>query len=82
MSAAAWYEELKSGPGWSRLLAQRGTQLAVIALLAALAIDCALIDLTAKSGGKRVWDLLGRAEPQPCVTAYTISLGPPDRMAA
>ena len=43
MSAAAWYQELKSGPGWSRLLAQRGAQLAVIALLAALAIDCALI---------------------------------------
>jgi general secretion pathway protein C len=43
VSAAAWYQELKSGPGWSRLLAQRGAQLAVIALLAALAIDCALI---------------------------------------
>jgi L-Ala-D/L-Glu epimerase len=46
------------------------------------ALDCALIDLTAKSGGKRVWDLLGRAEPQPCVTAYTISLASPEAMAA
>jgi L-Ala-D/L-Glu epimerase len=46
------------------------------------ALDCALIDLTAKSGGKRVWDLLGRAEPQACVTAYTISLASPEAMAA
>ena len=46
------------------------------------ALDCALIDLTAKSGGKRVWDLLGRAEPQPCVTAYTISLASAEAMAA
>jgi L-alanine-DL-glutamate epimerase-like enolase superfamily enzyme len=46
------------------------------------ALDCALIDFTAKSGGKRVWDLLGRAEPQPCVTAYTISLASPEAMAA
>jgi L-Ala-D/L-Glu epimerase len=46
------------------------------------ALDCALIDLTAKSGGKRVWDLLGRAEPQPCVTAFTISLASPEAMAA
>jgi L-Ala-D/L-Glu epimerase len=46
------------------------------------ALDCALIDLTAKSGGKRVWELLGRAEPQPCVTAYTISLASPEAMAA
>jgi general secretion pathway protein C len=43
VSAAAWYEELKSGPGWSRLLGQRATQLVVTVLLIALAIDCALI---------------------------------------
>lgn len=43
MSAAAWYEELKSGPGWSRLLGQRATQVVVTVLLIALAIDCALI---------------------------------------
>ena len=46
------------------------------------ALDCALIDLAAKSRGERVWDLLGRAEPQPCVTAYTISLASPEAMAA
>lgn len=43
MNAAAWYEELKSGPGWSRLLVQRAPQLAVTALLIALAIECAFI---------------------------------------
>jgi L-Ala-D/L-Glu epimerase / N-acetyl-D-glutamate racemase len=46
------------------------------------ALDCALIDLEAKSRGRRAWELLGRVEPQPCVTAYTISLAPPDAMAA
>jgi general secretion pathway protein C len=43
VSAAAWYEELKSGPGWTRLLGQRGAQLVVITLLIVLAMDSALI---------------------------------------
>ena len=46
------------------------------------ALDCALIDLEAKAAGKRSWDLLGRPVPQPCITAYTISLGTPEAMAA
>ena len=46
------------------------------------ALDCALIDLEAKAAGKRAWDLLGRPVPQPCITAYTISLGTPETMAA
>ena len=46
------------------------------------ALDCALIDLEAKAAGKRVWDLFGRPVPQPCITAYTISLGTPEIMAA
>ena len=46
------------------------------------ALDCAFIDLEAKNAGKRAWDLLGRPAPQPCITAYTISLGSPDAMAA
>jgi len=46
------------------------------------ALDCALVDLKAKRVGKRAWDLLGRPAPQPCVTAYTISLGSPETMAA
>jgi L-Ala-D/L-Glu epimerase len=46
------------------------------------ALDCALLDLEAKTAGARVWDLLGRPAPAPCVTTYTISLGSPETMAA
>ncbi len=46
------------------------------------ALDCALLDLEAKSAGVRVWALLGRDAPRSCTTAYTISLGTPDEMAA
>lgn len=46
------------------------------------ALDCALMDLEAKIAGQRIWTLLGRPEPRPCTTAYTISLGTPDVMAS
>jgi L-alanine-DL-glutamate epimerase-like enolase superfamily enzyme len=46
------------------------------------ALDCALLDLEAKTRGKRAWDLLGRPAPKACITAYTISLGTPEVMAA
>jgi len=46
------------------------------------ALDCALLDLEAKQSGRRIWDWLGRDAPRPCVTAYTISLGAPETMAA
>jgi len=46
------------------------------------ALDCALLDLEAKACGKRAWDLLGRPAPKACITAYTISLGTPEVMAA
>jgi L-alanine-DL-glutamate epimerase-like enolase superfamily enzyme len=46
------------------------------------ALDCALLDLEAKTGGQRIWNLLGRPAPWPCITAYTISLGTPEAMAA
>lgn len=50
------------------------------------AVDCALLDLEAKSQssnpGRRVWDLLNRPAPRACTTAYTISLGSPEAMAA
>jgi L-alanine-DL-glutamate epimerase-like enolase superfamily enzyme len=46
------------------------------------ALDCALLDLEAKTSGQRVWSLLGRPAPQACFTAYTISLGTPEAMAA
>ena len=45
------------------------------------ALDCALIDLAAKRAGQRAWSFLGRSEPKPCTTAYTISLGTPEAMA-
>src|SRR5437773_1116644 len=46
------------------------------------ALDCALWDLEAKRRGVRAWDLLGRPAPRPCTTAFTISLGAPQAMAA
>lgn len=46
------------------------------------ALDCALWDIAAKRAGKRAWDLAGLAAPEPVTTAYTISLGAPDKMAS
>ena len=46
------------------------------------ALDCALLDLEAKSRNQRVWTLLGRPAPRACTTAFTISLGTPKAMAA
>jgi L-Ala-D/L-Glu epimerase len=46
------------------------------------ALDCALVDLEAKTSGKRAWNLLGCPAPKACITAYTISLGTPETMAA
>lgn len=45
------------------------------------ALDCALWDLEAKVAKKRIWDLIGRPEPKPLTTAYTISLGSAESMA-
>jgi L-Ala-D/L-Glu epimerase len=45
------------------------------------ALDCALIDLEAKTAARRAWDLLGRPAPRACTTAFTISLGSPEAMA-
>ncbi len=44
------------------------------------AVDCALWDLEAKQAGKRVWDLAGLPEPDPEITAFTLSLGTPESM--
>ncbi|MGY4237818.1 L-alanine-DL-glutamate epimerase-like enolase superfamily enzyme [Bradyrhizobium sp. USDA 4449] len=46
------------------------------------ALDCALIDLEAKASGRRAWSLLDRPVPGERTTAYTISLGTPEAMAA
>ncbi len=44
------------------------------------AIDCALWDHLAKMKGQRVWDLLDEPAPQPCITAFTLSLDTPENM--
>lgn len=46
------------------------------------AVDCALWDLEAKLAGKRVWQLADLAAPGPVVTAFTLSLAPPEDMRA
>jgi L-alanine-DL-glutamate epimerase-like enolase superfamily enzyme len=63
-------------------LDRRALQTAMPAGAARNALDCALLDLEAKTAGQRIWNLLGRAAPRACITAYTISLGPPEVMAA
>jgi L-alanine-DL-glutamate epimerase-like enolase superfamily enzyme len=44
------------------------------------ALDCAFWDLEAKRAGRPAWALAGLPEPCPVITAYTLSLGPPDKM--
>lgn len=61
---------------------RRELQLLLPAGAARNALDCAFWDLEAKRSGRRAWQLAGLAAPLPCPTAYTISLGTPDEMAA
>ena len=63
-------------------LSRQALQAALPAGAARNALDCALIDLEAKMSGRRAWELLGRPAPRPCTTAFTISLGTPEEMAA
>jgi L-alanine-DL-glutamate epimerase-like enolase superfamily enzyme len=46
------------------------------------ALDCALWDLEAKRSGRRAAALAGLAPLHPVPTAFTLSLGPPEAMAA
>lgn len=46
------------------------------------AVDCALWDLEAKQTGRTVANLAGIAEPGPLITAYTLSLDSPEKMAS
>jgi L-alanine-DL-glutamate epimerase-like enolase superfamily enzyme len=66
----------------SRGLDRRALQASMPPGAARNALDCAFLDLEAKTSGQRVWNLLGRPAPEACVTAYTISLGSPEAMAA
>ncbi|MFK7944938.1 MAG: N-acetyl-D-Glu racemase DgcA [Paracoccaceae bacterium] len=43
-------------------------------------LDCAMWDLEAKTAGVRVWELAGLPEPQPIITAFTLSLEDPEVM--
>ncbi|VTZ49402.1 L-Ala-D/L-Glu epimerase [Methylocella tundrae] len=46
------------------------------------ALDCALWDLAAKQSGRPAYALAGLPEPVTVTTAFTISVGTPDEMAA
>jgi L-alanine-DL-glutamate epimerase-like enolase superfamily enzyme len=46
------------------------------------AVDCALWDLEAKLSGRRVWDLVGLADPGPVTTVYTLGVDTPEAMAS
>ena len=46
------------------------------------AVDCALWDLEAKHARRPAWQLAGLAQPRPATTAYTLSLGSIETMAA
>jgi L-alanine-DL-glutamate epimerase-like enolase superfamily enzyme len=65
-----------------RGLEPEALQAAMPAGAARNALDCAWLDLEAKTRGVRAWDMLGRPAPRACTTAYTISLGTPEAMAA
>ncbi len=64
-----------------RGLDRQALQAAMPAGAARNALDCALLDLEAKTSGQRAWALLGLPAPRACTTAYTISLGTPEAMA-
>ena len=45
------------------------------------ALDCALWDLEAKASGRRVWEIAGLPAPGSQLTAFTLSLDAPEKMA-
>jgi L-Ala-D/L-Glu epimerase / N-acetyl-D-glutamate racemase len=57
-------------------------QSAMAAGAARNALDCAFWDLAAKRAGRPAHELAGLAPPAPLTTAYTVSFGSPERMAA
>jgi L-alanine-DL-glutamate epimerase-like enolase superfamily enzyme len=59
-----------------------GLQSALPAGAARNALDCAFWDFEAKRTGKPVHELADLPPPRPVVTAFTLSLGSPDSMAA
>src|SRR5260221_5082720 len=63
-------------------LDRTGLQQAMPAGAARNALHCAFWDLEAKRAGKPAHEIAGLPAPQPLTTAYTISLGTPEGMAA
>jgi L-alanine-DL-glutamate epimerase-like enolase superfamily enzyme len=61
---------------------RKALQQAIPAGAARNALDCAFWDLEAKRAGKPAYELAELPAPQPLTTAYTISIGTPDVMAA
>jgi L-alanine-DL-glutamate epimerase-like enolase superfamily enzyme len=61
---------------------RQGLQRALHPGAARNALDCALWDLEAKLTGVPCWQAAGLPAPTPCLTAYTLSLGTPEAMAA
>jgi L-alanine-DL-glutamate epimerase-like enolase superfamily enzyme len=74
----ATLEAMRGAAGLDRQALQR----AMPAGAARNALDCAFWDLESKRSGKPVHALAGLAVPQALITAYTISLGTPEAMAA
>ncbi len=68
-------EELKNG------LDNEGLQDKLPAGAARNAVDCALWDLRCKQEDCSIWEILGLAQPMPRITAYTLSLNTPEKMA-
>ncbi|UWQ95951.1 dipeptide epimerase [Rhodobacteraceae bacterium M385] len=66
----------------AQLEASHGDVSALPAGAARNALDCALIDLAAKTQGRRAWDLFDIARPQPVTSAFTLSLDTPENMRA
>lgn len=63
-------------------LTREALQLALPPGAARNAVDCALWDLEAKRSGRSVAELIGAPAPDALVTAVTVSLDTPERMAA
>jgi len=74
-SIASVADEIRHG------LDRAALQKAMPAGAARNALDCAFVDLEAKRANRAAHELLGLSAPRPRLTAYTISLGPPERMA-
>lgn len=73
-SVAAQIQTLAHG------ISRTALQTALPAGAARNAVDCALWDLAAKTEGCRAWACAGLPEPQPVITAYTLSLDTPENM--